>query len=114
VASADIGQEGGHRAEQHMRNRRQYIGLFLVGCSTLVQAASVSMTVSTTVFAVPCPAEQRARMRACATPEQQLSVGPRKTTFTGGSRALQRNAPEARQEILADPSGHVMVRTLLY
>ena len=97
-----------------MRHWRRFIGLFLIGGSALVQAASVTIAVTTTVFAVPCTSEQRTRMRACVTPEQQLSTASRRASRSVETRALQGNETASRQDTLVDPAGQIMVRTLLY
>jgi hypothetical protein len=97
-----------------MLNWRHYIGLLMIGTSATVQASSVTMRVSATVLAVQCTTEQRARIRACATPEQQTSIAPYKTMVTMESRPGQSDGVAPRQEILADPSRQVMVKTLLY
>jgi hypothetical protein len=99
-----------------MLNWRFSFGLLLIVLSTAGQAASVTMSVSTTVFAVQCTTEQRAKIRACATPEQRTRIGPYKSMVTVESRTDQRvvDAFGPRQEILVDPSRQVMLRTLLY
>jgi hypothetical protein len=97
-----------------MLNWRRYIGLLMIGTSATAQAASVTMTVSATVIAVQCTTEQRARIRACATPEQQTYIAPYKTMVTIEARPGQSDVVVPRQEILVDPSRQVMVKTLLY
>ena len=95
-------------------NWQLVVGLLLVGRIALVDAASVTMQVNATVIAVQCTAEQRARIRACATPEQQTSVGPYKTLVTIDAGAGQSSVVVPRQEILVDPTRQVVVKTLLY
>ena len=97
-----------------MLNWRRYIGLAMIGASATVQAANVTIAVSATVLAVHCTTEQRARIRACATPEQQTNIAPYKTMVTIDSGPSQSDVVAPRQEILADPSRQVMVKTLLY
>ena len=97
-----------------MLNWRLYFGLFLIGCSATTQAASVTIGVAATVYAVPCTTEQRARIRACVVPEQHLSIGPYKTVVTTESRTGQQDGFGPRHEILADPSRQMMVKTILY
>ncbi len=72
------------------------------------------MQVSATVVAVQCTAEQRTRIRACATPEQVTSIGPYKSMVTTESSSDQRGVVSTRQEILVDRSRQVLVKTLLY
>jgi hypothetical protein len=93
---------------------RRYIGLFTLGMSATVQAASVTMQVSTTVVLVQCPTEQRTRIRACAPSAQLTSSAPFKAVVTIESPPGQREVVGPRQEILVDPSRQVMVKTLLY
>ena len=82
-----------------MLNWRRYIGLAMIGASATVQAANVTIAVSATVLAVHCTTEQRARIRACATPEQQTSIAPYKTMVTMESRPGQSDGVAAHQEI---------------
>jgi hypothetical protein len=103
-----------HCARLQLPSGRPYLGLLLIGCSATAQAASFTLAVSTTVLAVQCTAEQRARIRACATAEQQTNIAPYKTMVTSESRPGQSNVVAPRQEILVDPSRQVMVKTLLY
>jgi hypothetical protein len=63
---------------------------------------------------VQCTAEQRTRIRACAKPAQQDSIGPYKTVVTVELRAGKDDLLGARHEILLDRSRQVMIRTLLY
>jgi hypothetical protein len=93
---------------------RFFCGLLLIVCSTTVQPTSITMSVTATVIAVQCTTEQRAKIRACATPEQRTSIGPYKSMVTVESRNVQRDVLGPRQEILVDPSRQVMLRTLLY
>jgi hypothetical protein len=102
-----------HCARKQMLKWR-LVGLFLACCSTTANAASIAMSVTTTVLAVHCTAEQRTRIRACATPEQLTSIGSYKTMVTIESRRGQSDVVTPRQEILIDPSRQVMVKTLLY
>jgi hypothetical protein len=97
-----------------MLNWRLFCGLLLIVCSMTVQGTGITMSVTATVISVQCTTEQRARIRACATAEQQASVGPYKTMVAVESRTVQRDVFGPRQEILVDPSRQVMLRTLLY
>lgn len=99
-----------------MLNWRFFFGLSLIVLSTIGQATSVNMSVSTTVIAVQCTTEQRAKFRACATPEQRTRIEPYKSMATVELRADQRvvDASGSRREILVDRSRQVMLRTLLY
>jgi hypothetical protein len=103
-----------HCARRPLLDWRLCVGLLLIGCSATAQAASVALSVSATVLAVHCTTEQRARIRACATAEQQTDIAPYKTMVRGESRTGQTEGAGARQEILVDPSRQVMVKTLLY
>jgi hypothetical protein len=97
-----------------MCNWRLYIGILLIGCHATVNAAGVAMHVFATVAAVPCTTEQRARIRACLTPQQQLATAPYKTVITAEPRTGRREELGPRQEIRVDPSRQLMVRTLIY
>ena len=97
-----------------MPDLRPYLGLLLIGCSATAQAASVTMSVSATVLAVHCTTEQRARIRACATAEQQTNIAPYKIMVTSESRTGQPEGGRVHQEIIVDPSRQVLVKTLLY
>jgi hypothetical protein len=103
-----------HHCERKQMLTWRLVGLFLACCCTTANAASIAMSVTTTVLAVHCTAEQRARIRACATPEQLTSIGSYKTMVTIESRPGQSTVIAPRQEILVDPSRQVMVRTFLY
>ena len=99
-----------------MLNWRFVFGLLLIVFSTTGQATSITMSVSATVIAVQCTTEQRAKIRACATPEQRTRIVPYKSMVTVESRSDQRvvDGFGPRQGILVDPSRQVMLRTLLY
>jgi hypothetical protein len=97
-----------------MLNWRLTTGLSLFACCATVQAASVMVPLAATIVAVQCTSEQRARIRACVTPEQQTSVGPYKSMVTIESGVREHEVLGRRHEILVDPSRQVIVRTLLY
>jgi len=90
------------------------IALVLTACSAAGRAASVSIAINTTVLEVQCTGEQQARIRACAKPLQQTSVGPYKTMVTRESDAGLPGPPGVRHEIRVDPSRRVIIKTLLF
>jgi hypothetical protein len=103
-----------HCARRQLPSGRPYLGLLLIGCSATAQAASVTISVSTTVLAVQCTTEQRARIRACATAEQQTNIAPYKTMVTVELLPGQSTVIAPGQQILVDPSRQMMVKTFLY
>ena len=95
-----------------LKKGRCLIGAGLLALPLAVHAGSVTVSLSATIVPVQCNAEQRAHIRACATPEEQISLAPYKTMVTSGSAAGQGSAPH--EEIRVDPSRQVRIRTLLY
>lgn len=93
-----------------MNMRDIVVGIVLIACVATVRAESIAVPMAATVVAVHCTAAQRARIRACATPEQQTSVGPYKTLVSIEAR----DPTASRQEIKVDASRQVMIKTLLY
>jgi len=77
-------------------------------------AASVSIGINTPILEVQCTTEQQARIRACAKPLQQTSVGPYKTIVTVESDARQSGSVAVSHEIRVDPSRRVIIKTLLF
>jgi len=92
--------------------QRICVGLVLIGCFATVHAESITIPMAATIVAVHCTAEQRTRIRACATPDQQTSTGPYKTLVSIEPRG--QHEVGLRQEVKVDPSRQVIIKTLLY
>jgi hypothetical protein len=84
-----------------------------LGVATMVQAASVPIHVSATVYSVDCAPAQRVRFRACAKPLQLSSIESRTSVVNAGSGSAARNAFGIHHEQI-DPGRQVHVMTLLY
>ena len=95
-----------------MPHERLYIGILLVGLPLFAQAGGIELR--TTIMEAQCNAEQRARVRACAKPQETYNTESYKTMEVVGRRDGASAISDSHVEIRVDPTRQVLVRTLFY